>query len=74
MACDTGGRAFTTKGTEDVAVAYESIARDIAHQYVLGFIPAAGEKARFHRVTVLVNAPQVRVRARAGYLAAGDRQ
>jgi VWFA-related protein len=72
MARDTGGRAFTTQGTQEVAVAYESIAREIAHQYVLGFIPAPGEKEGFHRVTVLVNAPKVRVRARAGYLATGN--
>lgn len=69
MARETGARAFTTQGTKQASVAYESIAREISHQYVLGFVPVDGGRSGFHRVTVLVDAPRVRVRARSGYLA-----
>ncbi len=68
LARETGGRAFTTKGDEQVARAYESIAHDLAHQYVLGFLPPIDTAPGVHRLTVLVNAPMVRVRARGAYL------
>jgi hypothetical protein len=69
MARETGGRAFISQGVDDVTVAYESIARELAQQYVLGFIPPSGGKPGFHRVTLSVDLPRVTVRARTGYIA-----
>jgi Ca-activated chloride channel family protein len=69
MARETGGRAFTSQGVDELAVAYESIAREVAHQYVLGFVLPHDSRAGFHRVTVTVDLPRARVHARSGYIA-----
>jgi VWFA-related protein len=73
LAHDTGARAFTMQGAGELPAAYQSIARELAHQYVLGFVPSPGEGPSFRRVTVTVDAPRVQVRARAGYVASTER-
>lgn len=73
----TGGKAYLPQSIADVVNASRQIAGDIRHQYTLGYVPeAAGPRnPRYHSVRVVVRAPgygRLRVRTRAGYLAAPE--
>jgi len=46
------------------------IVDDLSNYYLLGYYSPAKADGRFHKITVRVKRPGVRVRARAGYLAA----
>ena len=70
LARESGASAFTARGDAQVERAYESIARDLAHQYLIGFLPPAGSIPGVHRLTVSVDAPQMKVRARGAYIVA----
>ena len=67
LARETGARAFTSSGSEQAAVAYEAVASDLTHQYVLAFEPAG--PPGLHRIAVVVGVPHSRVLSRSGYLA-----
>lgn len=72
LAVLTGGRSFLLKDTRELAPALSTIARELRHQYLLGYTPSqpieAGTNAwRSIRVTVKNPPAGVRVRARDGY-------
>lgn len=69
LAAETGARAFFPERPEDLDGVYESIAREISQQYVLGYVPGHYPlRAGFRSVSVIVGAPGVTVRARKGYI------
>ncbi|HZI80020.1 MAG TPA: VWA domain-containing protein [Vicinamibacterales bacterium] len=67
----TGGRAFVLRDARELDGALGSIARELRHQYLLGYAPAgAAEPGRWHPIRVRVRGPQAgswRIRARDGY-------
>jgi Ca-activated chloride channel family protein len=66
----SGGRSFDLKTPRDLVPTLQAIAEDLGAQYLLGYQPVrpwpdgAGE---WRGITVKVNRPGVRVRARGGY-------
>jgi Ca-activated chloride channel homolog len=73
MASLTGGRSFVLRDANGLEGALGSIARELRHQYLLGYAPAgASEPGRWHPIRVQVrnqDARGWRVRARDGYVA-----
>jgi Ca-activated chloride channel family protein len=72
LAVLTGGRSFLLRDTRELEKTLAAIARELRHQYLLGYTPArpivAGESEwRSIRVTMRNPRPGVRVRARDGY-------
>ena len=68
VAINTGGRAFTNQSNLTRAV--NEIVADNGSYYLLGYYPAPfSADGKFHTFTVHVKRPDVRVRARQGYLA-----
>ena len=68
LAIDTGGLAI--RNQNDLARALEAIQRDAATYYVLAYRPANGTMdGKYRRISVTVDRPDLRVRARRGYLA-----
>jgi Ca-activated chloride channel homolog len=70
----TGGRAFVLRDARGLDGALGSIARELRHQYLLGYAPAApaaaAEAGRWHPIRVQVRGQEAgawRVRARDGY-------
>jgi len=71
LASDTGGRAFTD--TNDFGEAFAQVQRDTSLYYLLGYNSAnVAKDGRFHRITVRVKRPGLRVEHRAGYYALRD--
>ena len=69
VAINTGGRAFTNNS--DLTWAVNEIVRENGSYYLLGYYPnPLVRDGKFHGITVKVNRPGVRVRARRGYVAA----
>jgi len=71
LATVTGGRSFLIKDTHELSATMTAIARELRLQYLLGYSPAvkpSGER-QWRSITVVVDRPGVRVRARDGYLA-----
>jgi Ca-activated chloride channel family protein len=69
LASDTGGRAFVPTTMQKLGGVYASIARELANQYSIGYMPALTPAPRaFRRVTVAVDTPDVVVRTRRGYI------
>jgi Ca-activated chloride channel homolog len=73
LARDTGAQAFFPQNIHELANIYESIARELASQYSIGYSPSNGAAdGRFRRIVVrLMSRPECRLRARAGYIAQG---
>ena len=73
MASLTGGRSFVLRDAQGLAPALASIARELRHQYLLGYVPAeATEPGRWHPIRLRVRNQGTRgwrVRARDGYVA-----
>jgi Ca-activated chloride channel family protein len=70
LASVTGGRSFHAVERHDLEATLATIARELRLQYLLGYTPAAGEGRRGWRsIRVSVRRPDVRVRAREGYVA-----
>jgi Ca-activated chloride channel family protein len=72
LAVVTGGRSFLLKDARDLEKTLGTIARELRHQYLLGYTPARpivpGEPEwRAIRVSVTGSRPGIRVRARDGY-------
>jgi len=72
LAVLTGGRSFLLKDTRELQPTLATIARELRHQYLLGYTPTrpivAGESEwRSIRVTLRNPRPGVRIRARDGY-------
>lgn len=70
LAAATGGRSFQAAGLGALQTTLAAIARELRFQYLLGYTPARSvEHLRGWRsIRVTVNRPNVRVRARDGYL------
>jgi Ca-activated chloride channel family protein len=72
LATLTGGRSFHLRDTKTLPDTLRAIARELREQYLLGYTPArpivAGSN-EWRSISVTVNRPGVRVRARDGYTA-----
>ena len=68
MAEVTDGLAVVQAG--DLSAGMRRIVEDLSSYYLLGYYSTQELDGKFHRLTVRVKRPGVRVRARAGYLAA----
>lgn len=65
----TGGAVYIPKTTNELNLAFQQIAADLAHQYVLSYYPGDERRdGRFHVIDLrLRTRKDVRVRARKGY-------
>jgi Ca-activated chloride channel homolog len=76
LAQATGGEAFLPDQLSDVVTICERIARDIRHQYTIGYVPADLPRAGAYRaVRVLARArghDRLSVRTRTGYIDGGE--
>ncbi|HEY4836962.1 MAG TPA: VWA domain-containing protein [Candidatus Acidoferrales bacterium] len=71
LAADTGGRSFYD--TNDIAGAIQQSIDDSRVTYVLSYYPSHNQwNGEFREITVKVNRPGVKVRARAVYFASPD--
>ncbi len=68
MADATDGLAVVQAG--DLSAGMRRIVEDLSSYYLLGYYSTRELDGKFHRLTVRVKRPGVRVRARTGYLAA----
>ena len=67
----TGGAVYVPKTTDELDLAFQQIAADLAHQYVLSYYSGEERRdGRFHSIDLRVRARKdVRIRARRGYYA-----
>jgi len=65
----TGGAVYIPKTTDELKAAFQQIAADLAHQYVLSYYPGDERRdGRFHNIDLKVRSRKdVRIRARRGY-------
>jgi Ca-activated chloride channel family protein len=65
----TGGAVYIPKSTTELNEAFQQIAADLAHQYVLSYYPGDERRdGRFHAIDLRVRSRKdVRIRARRGY-------
>jgi Ca-activated chloride channel family protein len=72
LASLTGARSFHVRDPKQLSETLRSIAQELRHQYLLGYTPSKpitpGQET-WRSIEVRVNRPDVRVRARDGYLA-----
>ena len=77
LALTTGGEAFFPDRLKDVVAVCDSIARDIRHQYTLGYVSSkAAQSGGYRTIKVVARAEgkgKLQVRTRAGYIASGTR-
>jgi VWFA-related protein len=73
LALATGGEAFLPQHYSDVVGISERIARDIRHQYTIGYVPLRGARdGAYHAIRVHAEATgrdKLSVRTRTGYVA-----
>jgi len=71
LAHETGALSFFPTREGDLAVAYQTIGKELAEQYAIGYVSKnPARNGDFRRVTVqIVNRPECRPRTRSGYLA-----
>jgi Ca-activated chloride channel family protein len=70
LALETGARSFFPTDILELAGVYGVIADDLASQYSLGYTPKnVRQDGGYRRVSVRVDQPNTRTRARAGYVA-----
>ena len=72
LASLTGGRSFELREVRQLSDVLRQIARELRHQYLLGYTPArpiSPSEAEWRSIGVTVKRPAVRVRARDGYMA-----
>lgn len=71
LAAVTGGRSIAVRDPRQLEPALATLARELRLQYLLGYVPSRGtdSEAGWHSITVQVDRPGVRVRARDGYFA-----
>jgi Ca-activated chloride channel family protein len=70
LAAVSVGRSFQASDERSLSSTLDAIARELRAQYLLGYVPAreAANAPRWRSIQVRVNRPDVRVRARDGYL------
>jgi hypothetical protein len=71
LAQDAGGLIFVPTTATELPAIYDAIARELANQYDLGYVPAKpGGDGAFRRIAVRILPPSRGVtRARSGYYA-----
>lgn len=70
LAAVSGGRSFHLKDPRYLTPTLRTIAEDLRSQYLIGYAPSEpwpAEDAEWRSITVKVNRPDLRVRARSGY-------
>jgi VWFA-related protein len=76
LAQATGGEAFLPGQLSEVVAICERIARDIRHQYTIGYVPIKpAHDGAYHAIRVLARAKghdKLSVRTRTGYIAGGE--
>jgi VWFA-related protein len=76
LAQATGGEAFLPGQVTEVVAISERIARDIRHQYTIGYVPIKpAREGVYHSIRVLARAKghdRLSVRTRTGYIAGGQ--
>lgn len=73
LADRSGGRLYDADTTYNLSQAFSMIAEELRHQYALSYYPTNSKKdGTYRRVKVRVEKPEMIVRAREGYRAAGD--
>ena len=76
LASATGGEAYIPENFAELPAVCERIARDIRHQYTIGYVSTNPAKAgAYHNIRVAAKAPgagRLSVRARDGYIVAGE--
>jgi Ca-activated chloride channel family protein len=71
LASETGARAFFPTAIGDLAGVYDTIADELANQYLVGYVPKnAVRDGSYRRVDVRIERAGIRARTRAGYVAA----
>ena len=68
---ETGGRLFLPRDASSLSGVYQSIADELASQYVLGYTSNNTDRAGWRRVSVRVASPGAQTRTRSGYYAGG---
>jgi Ca-activated chloride channel family protein len=68
MATATGGRFFQVPNVTTLSGVLGTIADELRFQYLLGYAPATARRPGWRTIRVRVNRPNVRVRARDGYM------
>jgi Ca-activated chloride channel family protein len=76
LAQATGGEAFLPNQLSEVVAICERIARDIRHQYTIGYVPSSlNRDGAYRAIRVLARAKghdRLSVRTRSGYIAGGE--
>lgn len=63
---DTGG--FAVVNQDDFSTAFDRIVRDSSSYYAMAYYPPSDKAGKFHKIEVRVRRPDLRVRARQGYV------
>lgn len=77
LAQATGGEAFLPSRLTEVVAVCERIARDIRHQYTIGYIPLPTRKSGYRAIRVVARTKdrdKLTVRTRTGYIAGGEQR
>lgn len=70
MAEKTGGRYIADPGGTRMYEAFDEIVEELRHQYTIGYYPTPEKTdGKWHKISVKVSRPGVRVRTRPGYRA-----
>jgi Ca-activated chloride channel homolog len=70
LAAVSGGRSFHLKDPQELVPTLNAIGEDLRSQYLIGYAPSRPWSAadqEWRSITVRVNRPELRVRARSGY-------
>ena len=71
LADASGGRVLRGRDDQDLERAFTEVREEIKHQYLVTFVPKqTGKPGSYRPLTVKVNCPGCKVRARAGYTVA----
>jgi VWFA-related protein len=67
----TGGREYSFLSQADLERSIAAIGTELRSQYILSYNPDNKVEGGFHRIVVVVNRPELKVRTRPGYWMAG---
>jgi Ca-activated chloride channel family protein len=75
LADHSGARLFKVDMLGDVNQSFQLIADELRHQYMLSYYPTNDKRdGNYRRIRVVVNQPNIAVRARKGYRAESETQ